>query len=124
MVQPVYLGDAVAAILDVICSPKTAGKTYDLAGATSVSIAGLVRLVCQTLGLRRRIILPVPVAPALLAARVLGRLMRHVPITVDQVMAFTQDTVVDIEPLREDIGFAPKDLAEGLALALRGAPAC
>ncbi len=124
VVQPVYLGDAVAAILEVIGNPKTAGKTYDLAGATSVSIAGLVRLVCQTLGLRRRIILPVPVAPALLAARVLGRLMRHVPITVDQVMAFTQATVVDIEPLREDIGFAPKDLAEGLALALRGEPAC
>lgn len=122
-VQPVFLGDAVAAILDVLGSPRCVGKTYDLAGPTSVSIRGLVRLVCRVLGLRPRLILPVPVAPALVAARLLGALMRHVPITVDQVLAFAQDTVVDTEPLRDDVGFAPKCLEEGLALALRGAPA-
>jgi nucleoside-diphosphate-sugar epimerase len=123
-IQPVYLGDAVSALLEALHSPKADGRTYDLAGATSVSIAGLVRLVCQALGLRRRLILPVPVAPAVAAARALGRLMRHVPITVDQVLAFTQDTVVDLEPIRADLGFSPRSLADGLPLALAGAPPC
>lgn len=123
LVQPVYLGDATAAILEVLGSPRCLGKTYDLAGGTPVSIRELVRLVCRTLDLRPRIILPVPVTPALLAARALGAMMRHVPITVDQVMAFAQDTVVDIGPLRDDVGFVPRDLLDGLALALRGAAA-
>ena len=33
---------------------------------------------------------------------------------VDQVMAFLQDTVVDIEPARRDLGFDPRPLEEGL----------
>ncbi len=122
-VQPVFVGDSVAAILDVLGNARCVGRTYDLAGPTPVSIRGLVRLVCGVLGLRPRLILPVPVAPALVAARLLGALLRHVPITVDQVLAFAQDTVVNTQPLRDDVGFTPKGLEEGLALALRGAPA-
>jgi nucleoside-diphosphate-sugar epimerase len=124
LVQPVYLGDAVAAILAVAGCTRSAGKTYDLAGPTPVSIAELAQRVARVLGRRRRIVLPVPLGLALAAARGLGSLMSHVPVTVDQVMAFAQDTSVDLGPLREDIGFAPRALAEGLQLALAGRPSC
>ncbi len=117
VVQPVWVGDAVPTLLDVVGSEATSGRTYDLAGPHPVTFDGLVQLVARVIG-RRRVILHVPAAPVLLAARVLGRLSTHVPLTVDQVMAFLQNTEVDIAPLRAAVGFAPRPIAEGLARAL------
>jgi hypothetical protein len=37
------------------------------------------------------------------------------PWNVDQVLAFAQDTVVDIAPTRRTFGFDPRSLDEGLA---------
>jgi nucleoside-diphosphate-sugar epimerase len=119
LVQPVLIDDAVGAMLALMHAPVASGRTYDLAGATPISFDDFVRLVCATLGLRRRILLHLPVGPMLVSARALGWVATHVPLTVDQVLAFVQDTVVDLEPLRRDIGFAPRTLAEGLALVLR-----
>jgi len=56
----------------------------------------------------------------MLGARVLGKLMAHPPITVDQVMAFLQDTEVDIHPAQKELGFSPRPLADGLREALGG----
>ncbi len=119
VVQPVYVGDAVRVLTDVVETPATIARTYDLAGATSVSFDDLVQLVAHTLGLKRRLLLHVPAPPVLLAARLLGHVLTHVPLTVDQVLAFLQDTRVDLAPLRRDLGFVPLTLTAGLPLVLR-----
>jgi len=36
-------------------------------------------------------------------------------VTVDQVLAFAQDTRADIGPARRDLGFTPRDIEAGLA---------
>jgi NADH dehydrogenase len=117
-VQPVFVGDAVGVLLDLAESDVVLGRTYDLAGASSVTFDALVRLVASTLGVRRRLLLHVPSPPVLAAARLLGALFTHVPLTVDQVLAFVQDTAVDLEPLRRDLGFVPLTLEEGLPRVL------
>jgi nucleoside-diphosphate-sugar epimerase len=118
VIQPVFVGDAVGAILDVLARTACVGRTYDLAGGTRVSFNAFVLLVRRTLGLGPRVVLHVPAPPMIAAARWLGRFAVHVPLTVDQVMAFIQDTQVDLMPLTRDIGFAPRGLEEGLRLAL------
>jgi NADH dehydrogenase len=118
VVQPVYVGDAVEAILRAATADEAFGQTYDLAGATSISFDDLVERVRRTKGLGPRLVVHVPVAPMLLAARLLGRLATHVPLTVDQVMSFIQDTEVDLGPLARDLGIHPRSLEEGLRLVL------
>ena len=120
VVQPVHVDDAVGAVLGCLTSAATVGGTYDVAGPAPVSFDGLVGLVRRTLGLGPRLVLHVPPAPVLLLARALGAVLTHVPVSVDQVLAFLQDTVVDIAPLRRDLGFAPRPLETGLAQVLRG----
>jgi nucleoside-diphosphate-sugar epimerase len=122
LVQPVFIGDAVRVLLDLVDADVTVGRTYDLAGGTSLSFDDLVGLVARTLGLRRRLLLHIPHRPVLLAARLLGALFTHVPLTVDQVLAFVQDTVVDLGPLRSDLGLTPLTLEEGLPLVLARRP--
>jgi NADH dehydrogenase len=114
LIQPVYLGDAVNVLLSALHEPICAGKTYDLAGQTPISFDDMVHRVASALGRRRRLLLHIPAPPLLWAARLLGQLVTHVPLTVDQVMAFLQNTSVDLEPLRRDLGFVPRPLDAGL----------
>jgi uncharacterized protein YbjT (DUF2867 family) len=54
--QPVYVGDVVKAIADSLEDPSTINHTYSLCGPTIYTLAELLRLSANTLGLRRWII--------------------------------------------------------------------
>ncbi len=119
VVQPVWIGDAVAA-LAALAGGEPQGRVFDLAGPAPISFDDLVHAVARALGVRRRIV-HVPVAPVLLLARALGRLSTHVPLTVDQVLAFTQDTQVDPGPLMREIAHTPLPIEVGLGREVRPA---
>lgn len=119
VVQPVWVGDAVAALV-ALAGGEPRGRVFDLAGPAPVSFDALVHAVARALGVRRRIV-HVPVAPVLLLARALGRLATHVPLTVDQVLAFTQDTQVDPGPLMREIAHTPVPIEVGLEREIRPA---
>jgi nucleoside-diphosphate-sugar epimerase len=113
-IRPVALPDVLEAALAALARPATIGRTYDIAGPESISFNDLVHLVARLIGRRRRI-MHVPVGLARVGARCLGALMKHPPVTVDQVLAFAQDTQADIEPARRDLDFRPRPLEPGLS---------
>ena len=112
--RPVYVDDAIAVIIRAAEVEAAAGRTYDVAGPAPVSIDELVQTVARAQG-RTAVPVHVPGSLALAGARLLGWLMAHPPINVDQVMAFLQDTVVDIEPARRELTWDPRPLEVGLA---------
>lgn len=118
VIQPVFVADAVRVLCDVVTAASTVGRTYDLAGPEPVSFDDFVQEVARAQGRRRRTIVHLPPTPFLVVARLLGRLATHVPLTVDQVMAFLQNTRVDLGPLQRDLGFAPLPLEAGLSRVL------
>jgi NADH dehydrogenase len=118
VIQPVFVGDAVQVMLEVLDNPTSIGQTYDLAGPAPIAFEDFVQAVARGCGRPRRRIVHVPPGPLLVAARLLGRVMTHVPLTVDQVMAFIQNTRVDLEPLKRDLGFTPLPLEVGLGRVL------
>ena len=116
-IQPSFVGDAVPAILAAFERPAAVSKFYDIAGPESVTLNDFTQKVADALGRRARV-LHLPSSICLLAARGMGAVLKHPPITVDQVMAFLQDTEADIAPARNELGFLPRGLEEGLRLAL------
>jgi nucleoside-diphosphate-sugar epimerase len=120
LLRPVHVDDAVALILRCLDADAAAGKTYDVAGPEPVPIDEFIRLLGDAQGRRARP-LHVPARLSLLGARVLGRLTERPFINVDQVMAFLQDTVVDLQPARRDLGFDPRPLEVGLLDLFGGA---
>jgi NADH dehydrogenase len=112
--RPVFVGDAVELLLRVLDRDEAAGRTYDVAGPETISFNDFIGAVGRAMG-RTSKPLHIPASVALFGARILGRLMAHPPINVDQVMAFLQDTEVDIEPARRDFAWDPRPLEEGLA---------
>ena len=114
LLRPVFVRDAIDLVLRVLDRPETAGRTFDVAGPEPVAIDDFIHVLGRAQGRSARA-LHVPASLALAGARVLGRLQRHPFINVDQVMAFLQDTVVDIGPARRELDWEPRPLEQGLA---------
>ena len=114
VLRPVYIDDAVNVVLRVLDRDESVGRTYDVAGPAPITIDDFIRLLGHSQGNRSRG-LHVPAGAAILGVRLLGRLQKHPFINVDQVMAFLQDTKVDIQPARNELSWDPRSLEEGLA---------
>jgi NADH dehydrogenase len=119
--RPVFVGDFVELVVRVLDDERSVGRTYDVAGPETISFDEFVGTLGRAQGRKRRT-LHVPASLALLGARALGRAMRHPFVNVDQVMAFLQDTDVDIDPARRELGWDPRPLDEGLAELFGGNP--
>jgi NADH dehydrogenase len=118
LLQPVCILDVVDAILAALDSDVAIGKTYDIAGPRPVGFDRLVHATAHALGAGRRTIARLPVGLGIGAARLLGAIMKRPPLTLDQVLAFTQDTHADLAAARRDLGFAPRELEAGLRAIL------
>jgi NADH dehydrogenase len=89
--QPVYVGDVAQAIAAILDDPETAGKTYELGGPRTYTLAEIQRLVLEWTG-RRRVVAWLPPWLVELQARVLECLPVP-PLTRDQVRLLQTDNV-------------------------------
>jgi nucleoside-diphosphate-sugar epimerase len=111
--QPVYVEDLAAGVVAALDSPVTIGRAYNLAGAYPLRFAELVHTAARTL-FRRVMLVRVPVAAAVLAAR-LTRV-----VSVEQVRRLAEDKAFDYTDAARDFGFQPRTFAEGVRLEARG----
>jgi uncharacterized protein YbjT (DUF2867 family) len=59
--QPIAVDDALRYLVDAVESPSTLGRTLDIGGPEVRSYREILDIVAEELGLRRRLVLPVPV---------------------------------------------------------------
>lgn len=116
---PVYVGDVADAVAACLASDRSVGRSYDIGGPELMPFDEVVDRIADALGVRARK-LHLPFGLSLLAARAAAALLPSAPITVSNVLGSNQDTAIDIGPARRELGFAPRDFASGLALALGG----
>jgi NADH dehydrogenase len=94
--QPLFVGDAAAAIVKCVSDPATRGKTYELGGPTVYSFKALMQIVLHETG-RRRLLVPVPFFAASIKAFFLqaSAFVGIEPLlTMDQVKLLKTDNVV------------------------------
>lgn len=60
-VQPIAIRDALAYLVACLDEPRTAGRTLDIGGPDILTYRDLMQIAAGALGLRRRLIVPVPV---------------------------------------------------------------
>jgi len=91
--QPVYAGDAAAAMAASLDDPMTWGKTYELAGPKRYTLKELVQWTARTIGKRRLVIgLPGPLSAAM--AMVMN-LVPGKPLSWDNYKSLQTDNVSD-----------------------------
>jgi uncharacterized protein YbjT (DUF2867 family) len=94
-VQPVHVDDVAR-----ICVEAGAGepsRTLDAAGPETLTYRALVALVHEAVG-SRALVLPMPGPVVLLAARLLGLLVRDVVLTADEIRELTSSLLTSHQP--------------------------
>ncbi len=96
-VQPVHVDDVARICVEAASGP--AGVALDAAGPETLEYRRLVGLVRSAIG-SRSLIVPMPHAAVLAAARVLGLLVRDVVLTRDEITELTSSFLTSPEPPR------------------------
>jgi nucleoside-diphosphate-sugar epimerase len=112
-IDPLHLDDLCAVIEACLLRDDVLGRTYDLLGPDRVTFDAFLRRLGGVLGVRRPL-LHLPAPPLLLLARLLGRLMKDPPLTVDSVLGLTSPARVDREAAARDFPIAWTPLDVGL----------
>ncbi|MBX7243987.1 MAG: NAD(P)H-binding protein [Candidatus Sumerlaeaceae bacterium] len=117
--QPVFTWDVVQALVAALDRPETIGHDYTVAGPEAISYREMVKTILDGTN-RRVLLLPIPMAAARLAARMLGMVSTRPRITLDQIRRLEEDKVFDISPARRELGFDPVSFKEGIRRKLAG----
>jgi nucleoside-diphosphate-sugar epimerase len=115
--RPIHAADAVEGLARIVGNPATYGRTYNLSGGESITLADLGRLVLRLEGTPKPFLpIPVPLCRALAAA--LTVVMRHPPLTPYAVAGFTNHADLDPSEAMRDLDWKPLGVREGLAACL------
>lgn len=94
-VQPVHVDDVARICMDAAASEP--GLVVDAAGPETLAYRDLVGLVREAIG-SRAIVLPMPAPVVLLAAKVLGLVVRDVVLTADEIRELTSSLLTSAQP--------------------------
>ena len=111
--NPVHVDDLMRGFLAIPGNPKTYGKIYQFSGGEEITIRNLAKLILKQLGLSRPFLtIPVPVCKAV--AAVMARTMKNPPLAWNVIAGITQDANLDNSLARQDLGYSPIGIREGL----------
>lgn len=112
--QPLHVEDLVHVIVAAFERDVAIGRAYDVAGPEPLALSELVRLGGRAVGREPRL-LPIPLGPTVVAARLYERLSRSPRIKAEQLERLAEDKAFDIEDARRDLGFSPRSFRDGVA---------
>ncbi len=117
--QPIAVRDVLEALCDVVETPIAAGEVYELGGPDVLTYAELMQTYAEVAGLRRRIILPVPVLSPSLSSLWVG-LVTPLPTGLARplVDSLVNEVVVRDDAFQRDLPRPMLPASEALRLAL------
>jgi dihydroflavonol-4-reductase len=110
----VHADDVAAGIL--LAAERGKSGSHYILGGENASFRALLEIASRLSGIRR-VVISLPPRAALTVARAAeawGRFAGRCAITPGWIRVFLEDRRADITPAREDLGYRPRALAEGL----------
>jgi nucleoside-diphosphate-sugar epimerase len=111
--QPIHVEDLALAIVDCLSTETTKGKAYNLSGAEPITFDELIEFACQSLGVRRMIV-HIPLRPALWAGKVLPLMKKRSWIKQERLLRLNEDKCFDHSEATRDFAFTPRHFAVGI----------
>jgi NADH dehydrogenase len=111
--RPVFSDDVVDGLARIAGNDRALGRTYNLSGGETITLAELARLVLALEG-RRRPLMPLPVWFCRALAAVLGRVMRDPPLTPYAIAGFINHADLDPALAMAELGYRPRGVRAGL----------
>ena len=111
--QPVHVEDLADAIVACLDAEASIGQAYDVAGPEPLSLRQVVQEAGRAVG-RRLFLLPVPLGPAIAAARAYERTSSRPRLKAEQLERLGEDKAFDITAARRDLAYRPRSFREGI----------
>lgn len=118
-VQPIGVQDVLRYLVGVLLEPAAVGRTLEIGGADVLTYHRMMDLYAEEAGLRRRIIIPVPVLTPRLSSLWVG-LVTPVPADLARPLidSLVNEVVVRDDAIRRIVPFEPIDARESIRRAL------
>ena len=116
--QPVYVGDLARAVVSILSTDQTIGKSYNLSGGSEFTLNDFVRKISETLGKNTRLI-HLPPKPFVLFLSLLENASIDLPIKSEQIQRFNEHKVFSHQNAKEDFGYSPLSFSEGLQIEMK-----
>lgn len=113
--QPVFVDDLAAAIAGALERPASAGRAYDISGGSAHALGEILRILARLMG-RRVTVIPLPLAPARVAARVLHRLTGIAFLDPARIDRLLEDRSLPHDDAARELDFRPRPFEEGAAI--------
>ncbi len=119
LMQPIFYEDLAKGILRAWQAPRdvTRRKEYNLCGKDAVTYETMLRNIAELLG-KKLVLVRVPFYFAVAAAWLMNLVWKKAPVSVEQVLRMGEDKAYPYEDAVRDLGFAPRDFADGVALQI------
>lgn len=105
--QPVHADDIAAAIVQVLATSGSEGKTYDLSGGEVLSFRAMVERIGMDIG-AQPIFVNIPLAVARVVLRAVSIMPRFREIPFESVSRMGKDMAFDHSLAKRDFGFSPR----------------
>lgn len=116
--QPVWVGDVVAAFRQAVEREDLRGEAFEIGGPAPIAYREVLRTIARVQGTPRPLV-PFPVAFFRAAAAIGAALPLPVPITPDQLRMLLEENVTDRNAIGDVFGIEPVPFEEGLRRYLR-----
>ncbi len=118
--QPIAIRDVLAYLTGVLLEPRAAGRVFEIGGDDVVTYADLMRIYAEVTGLRRRIVVRVPVLSPRLSSWWI-RLVTPLPVELARALvdSLVNEVVVRDPAIREIVPITPLSTREAVELAVR-----
>ena len=118
-VQPIGVQDVLQYLVGVLLEPRAMDRTLEIGGADVLTYHRMMDLYAEEAGLRRRIIIPVPVLSPRLSSLWVG-LVTPVPANLARPLidSLVNEVVVRDDTIRSIVPFTPIDARESIRRAL------
>jgi uncharacterized protein YbjT (DUF2867 family) len=119
-VQPIFVGDVVACIVQAATSDCCFNEMYELGGPEQMTYEEVTAAIAAAMGVRRPT-LHMPLLFMRTMARLLETVLPKPPVTTDQLIMLQEDNVCGMRDIRDAFGVEPVAFREGLKAFIRKA---
>jgi len=117
--QPVAIADAVQILVAAITTPEPLQGVFEMGGADVVTYAEMMETYASCAGLKKRILLPVPVLSPRLSSHWIGLVTPvPVPLAKELVQSLVNEVIVKGRSAAEAFGVTPLTLRASITRAL------
>ncbi len=117
--QPVAIANVVELLVEAITTDKVVSGVLEVGGADVVTYAEMMEVYAQCAGLRRRVLLPVPLLTPRLSSHWIGLVTPvPVPLATELVESLVNEVIVTGRSACTELGVEPMGLEEAITRAL------